>query len=358
MPKMMIMKYIILNDNLGLKKILDSELVNPNFFLNGRTPIKLATSLKNTEAVKLLMRYRCYPQNLNSPLHCAVKKGDFEAVKSLLDKHEYINDVFYDNGYTPLNLAVVSGFTQIVRLLLENGADADICSTDLFTPLHMAVRMKHKDIINLLLVFNANPNLEDCFRCTPLIHACAEGDIETCESLISYGADVNYITSAGDTALASGVDNNKLQIVRLLLDKGANSNTIFERGSKLYSIMEVVNYSKDVTRSLSAVIADVVLSKYKDLDGISKIGQEKNLAVIDSFHEYRYTASRCETELGMLSSVTINGVSLLSIYTQQLWHLVQGNSTLILYQKVINLEKSIFFYNYILENIVSIASNN
>ncbi|QRI43025.1 ankyrin repeat protein [Cheloniid poxvirus 1] len=358
MPRMMIMKSIILNDNLGLKKILDSGLVNPNFLLNGRTPIKLATSLKNTEAVKILMRYNCYPQNLNSPLHCAVKKGDFEAVKNLLNKHEYINNVFYDNGYTPLNLAVVSGFTQIARLLLENGADTDICSTDLFTPLHMAVRMKHKDMINLLLVFGANTNLEDCFRCTPLIHACAEGDVETCESLISYGADVDYITSAGDTALSSGVDNNKLNIVRLLLDKGANSNIIFERGSKFYSIMEVTDYSKDVTRSVSAIIADVVLSKHKDLDHISKIGQDKNLAVINNLHEYRCTASRCETELGILSRVTINGVSLLNIYTEELWHLVQGNSKIALYQKVIEIDRSIFFYNYILENIVSIASNN
>ncbi|ARF02846.1 SWPV1-287 [Shearwaterpox virus] len=358
MNKLTVMKSIILNDNTLLKNTLKSRLVDPNFLLNGKTPIAMAVNLKNTESVKLLMRHNCYPDNMNPPLHLAVKKGDLNEVQSLIDRGEYINNVLYENGYTPLNLAVASGFTQIVRLLLENGADPDICDTNLITPLHMAIRKKYKEIMNLLLIFNADPNLEDCYRCTPLIHTCVGGDYDACNSLISYGADVNFITSAGDTALRSSIDNNKAHIVRLLLDKEANCNILFECNFELCSIMEIVNRSEEITKSISAIIAAIVLSKYKDLDHISKVGKDKNLTAINNFWKFKYTASRCETELNILSQIMINGYSLLDIYNEKLWHLVQGNASVILYDRVLRIDKDICFYNYILENMVSMASKS
>ncbi|AAR83654.1 CNPV308 ankyrin repeat protein [Canarypox virus] len=353
MEETMIMKHIILNDNISLKKALDYGYTNPNFSLNGETPLRLATKLRNTEAVKILMRHVCYPENQHLPLHCAVKKGDIKEVKNLLDKKEYINNVFYEGGYTPLNLAVALGSKQIVRLLLENGADPDICSTDLLTPLHIAVRLNSKDIIDLLLTFNANPDLEDCFRCTPLIHAATGGYTDICSILINHGADINYVSSAGDNALLSAVDNNKLYTVKLLLDKGANSNVLLQSGPNIYGIMEVINYSGEVSMSVSVIIADIILSKYKYLDDLSKVGQCKNLAVIDNSNKYEFVVSKCKNELGIISNIVINGVSLLDIYNEKLWHLIQGDSKLIFFDKVIGLDKNISLYSYIIEKLAS-----
>jgi ankyrin repeat protein len=53
-------------------------------------------------------------------------------------------------GLTPLHEAALSGDGQIVRLLLDNGANADATSNDGITPLAIAVAEGHADTAALL----------------------------------------------------------------------------------------------------------------------------------------------------------------------------------------------------------------
>ncbi len=64
---------------------------------------------------------------------------------------------------------------------------------------------------------------------TPLCAAIVKGDIETVKKFIEYGADVNE-ASDGITPLMLAARFNKVEIVKLLLEKGAKVGTKDERG--------------------------------------------------------------------------------------------------------------------------------
>ncbi|CAG9983227.1 unnamed protein product [Clonostachys byssicola] len=93
----------------------------------------------------------------------------------------------------PLQLAVMSGNLQIVKLLLDNGFDVN------------------------------QPTLERLSR-TPLQRACELGNFQMVEYLLNQGAEVNAFpaVNGGGTALQLAAINGNVRVVRLLLDKEAN----------------------------------------------------------------------------------------------------------------------------------------
>jgi len=95
------------------------------------------------------------------------------------------------DGFTPLHLAAFFGQTATAAALLGRGAPADIVSeNDLGVhPLNSAVAGGHSEIVRLLLEHGADPDAPDRAGYTPL-HASAENDdLESTRLLIDAGAD-------------------------------------------------------------------------------------------------------------------------------------------------------------------------
>jgi ankyrin repeat protein len=61
-------------------------------------------------------------------------------------------------GYTPLHVACHFGQVNMVRFLLQHGADVDTSTTFGYTPLHQAAQQGHILVISLLLENKAKPN--------------------------------------------------------------------------------------------------------------------------------------------------------------------------------------------------------
>jgi ankyrin repeat protein len=58
-------------------------------------------------------------------------------------------------------MAAENGHTEVARLLLSNGADTILANKYLYTPLHLAARGSHLDLVKFLLEIGANPNSID-----------------------------------------------------------------------------------------------------------------------------------------------------------------------------------------------------
>ena len=56
----------------------------------------------------------------------AVKQGDRESVRAILESDDRLANQRDESGATPLHYATLNGHRQIVRLLLERGADINI----------------------------------------------------------------------------------------------------------------------------------------------------------------------------------------------------------------------------------------
>ncbi len=70
----------------------------------------------------------------------AISKGDSAALRLLLAMNASINFVL--NGTTPLHLAAEKGYSNIVQLLLDHGADPHALNAERKTPLEVALAKK------------------------------------------------------------------------------------------------------------------------------------------------------------------------------------------------------------------------
>jgi ankyrin repeat protein len=107
-----------------------------------------------------------------------------------------------DSGDTMLIEAVDSRDMPIIRALLRAGADLEAGSRS-GTALDVAAldRREDSEIVRLLLDAGADPNSLDNGGNTALIDACAWGNSETVRMLLAAGADPNRVTKDGSTAL-------------------------------------------------------------------------------------------------------------------------------------------------------------
>ncbi len=112
----------------------------------------------------------CFPK-FGTPLHVAASKGNLEVVKLLLQRGANINTA-NSAGNTPLHLAVLNGHKEIVEFLVEEKADINKMNNNGQTVLHCAVaRVDIKgitEIVEFLLHRGAAVDLPDNDGDTPL----------------------------------------------------------------------------------------------------------------------------------------------------------------------------------------------
>lgn len=166
------------------------------------------------------LRWRLTDTGSAPDIHHLVWKGDLDKVKSLLaEKPEEVNEKNIFN-WTPLHTAALAGHTDIVALLLANGARGDADDRG-ETPMHAAAAKGHKDIVELLLAAGMNPNCRNLARITPLHEAVIGGHKEVVELLIANGAEVNARDDTGNTPLWYVDEHGEKEIADLLRRHGA-----------------------------------------------------------------------------------------------------------------------------------------
>ena len=132
-----------------------------------------------------------------------------------------LNNIKDTNGETPLYLACENSHTELVKLLLEHGADANIKSEYGYTPLYRACDKDNTEVVKLLLEHGADVNSKDNYGNTLLYSACKNNNTELAKLLLEYGADVNNKNKYGGTLLYWACLKNNTELVKLLLDYGA-----------------------------------------------------------------------------------------------------------------------------------------
>ncbi|MEN6426655.1 MAG: ankyrin repeat domain-containing protein [Phycisphaerales bacterium] len=143
-------------------------------------------------------------------LHHAARQAHQELVKLLIEKGAEVNVVAGAGGETPLHAAVVCvyrdpvvkvGEKSVVRLLAAAGADLNAADADGATPLHRATSLGNARAVKHLLAAGANANARDCRGETPLHKAVLCDSVELLERLLARGGDVNAANQDGWTPL-------------------------------------------------------------------------------------------------------------------------------------------------------------
>ncbi len=123
-----------------------------------------------------------------------IRKNNYRKIYELLKK--YPNFIYEtENGFTPLHIACYYRNTEIIKLLLDHGADPNLCDDIGKNSMDYLFSKDNKYLsknVFLLLEYGANPNLI-INGLTILTHMCLLGDYETIELLLDYGACPNDV---------------------------------------------------------------------------------------------------------------------------------------------------------------------
>ncbi|XP_048583406.1 protein fem-1 homolog B [Nematostella vectensis] len=146
-----------------------------------------------------------------------------------------------DSVGTPLILAALNGYTEVVEVLLRHGlVDVEqTCTVCLdggtqaegVTALWAASYSGHVDIVALLLRFKADPNHTTASNSSPLRTACFWGWKEVAMCLIHGAADVNGVNSQGSSCLMAAAYNGHKELITALINKGALINSRDNKGN-------------------------------------------------------------------------------------------------------------------------------
>ena len=155
----------------------------------------------------------------------AVKKGDSNAVKLLLEQKASVN-VSEADGSTALHWAVESDDPAMIRLLLGAGADAKRANRYGMTPLHLAAVNGNAAVIRDLLDAGADPNAVLPEGETVLMTAARTGSAESLSLLLDRGAKVDARDKwYGESALMWASAENHGDAVSVLIARGAPADS-------------------------------------------------------------------------------------------------------------------------------------
>jgi ankyrin repeat protein len=162
----------------------------------------------------------------------AARQGRLEAVRALLDGGADVNKAGADNT-SPLLIAILNGHYDLASLLMERGADPNVADANGRTALYAAIDLRnvqwsqapapelpqatHFAMIERLLAAGADPAIKmtgkvghrgsfdmrwaDLKGGTAFSRAAWNGDIEVMRLLLEHGADPKVVTEKGETAL-------------------------------------------------------------------------------------------------------------------------------------------------------------
>ncbi len=151
----------------------------------------------------------------------ACSDGGIHAVHTIQDavsKGVNLNSID-STGKTLLLTASFYGHSDIVRLLIEKGADVNLRST--ITALMGASNRGHVDVVKILLERNAQLEARSENGMTALMFASQGGYANIVKLLLDKGANVNSKMEDGTTALKLASDKGYADVVTLLLQGGA-----------------------------------------------------------------------------------------------------------------------------------------
>jgi uncharacterized protein len=152
----------------------------------------------------------------------AINKNDINRVQKLIQQGVNVNELDA-NQDAPLVMAAYKGYTEIVKLLLEAGADIAAVDPDMkATALHAAAYAGRTEAAKLLIAYKIDIDKQGPYNGYTALHdAIWQNNIETAKVLIEAKANVKIKSKDGQTPLELARARNRKEIIALIEQKEA-----------------------------------------------------------------------------------------------------------------------------------------
>ncbi|MCC2647165.1 MAG: ank1u9 [Rickettsiaceae bacterium] len=182
----------------------------------------------------------------NFLLHYAAEGGNPDIAKNVIVNFELNVNSLDSKGFTPLHYAARFNKTEMVKLLLNEGANSTQGNKNFFTPIHEAAKLGYTEIMNILLEEHDMRQLKkvvDIYSCSPLHYAASHLQLDAVKILLgSNNPHINFDPKNKDT--------NEKDVLDYLLSKNyynAEEKITATEIAKL--ILPKMNFSSNNKRS-------------------------------------------------------------------------------------------------------------
>jgi ankyrin repeat protein len=239
-----------------------------------------------------------YNETLTKDLVAAATNWNVDSTRSLLARNANPNAL--DNDSTPLLMSVLmnmqisfeeassgtitgdqrsSETTEIVKLLLEAGANPNAMDKDGKLVLRAAFTRGDENIVSELIRAGASVNRTDSSVNSLIVNAAFCGNPKIIQLMLDAGADVNGPGKDGTTALLVSTYKNYPEISSLLIQKGANVNARLDVGTPL--LFAAAEGDIEIVKLLVEKGADVNAKDDKNNSPLSIAEERKYQQVVD-----------------------------------------------------------------------------
>lgn len=203
--------------------------------------LHVAVACGSGEAIRMLLAANNEYAFINglsthgTPLMCAARGGDVEIVRTLIDAGADVN-VVHEGQHTALMEACLTENDELVQVVLAAGAKPDASSRTGKTALLICVAMNQPRLTRALLQAGApvDANLGRSYHgSTVLMLAADRGNVAAMQVLLDYHADVHARDHNGHTALMRACAAGQADAVDALCEAGADVDRGFQGVSPL-----------------------------------------------------------------------------------------------------------------------------
>eukprot|EP01135_Chromosphaera_perkinsii_P005942 Nk52_evm10s373 gene=Nk52_evmTU10s373 len=223
-----------------MKCILEADAFIDPFDESNLTPLMLAASNDDSKHVDVLLEYGADPTIIDKMGRNAIHYTAFNVhttnAKFFAEDYPHFLDIQDVEGRTSLHLACALGNVPVILTYLKGGSDIDIQDNQGKTPLMISCIYGHKRAAHALIEHDALLDTRDRHGATAL-HYCARNNfIDLIKLLISKGADVTLPDNQGRIPISWAIQmchTNGLGLLGKTLD---GANIIDKAGSSLVHI--------------------------------------------------------------------------------------------------------------------------
>jgi ankyrin repeat protein len=193
----------------------------------GHTPLHLAAITGNVSAASKLIAagapLEIFDKDLRTPLCEAAKHGQRDVAAALLDAKANAEAQCRGLGLTPLHIAAGADASEVVKLLIERGANVNSLNVWHQTPLHQTAMEAPSGVgpAKLLILAHAELEVHDNRDYTPLLAGVGRGQADFVRVLLEAGANPNATLAAGSRSIDVAMAKNHPELVPLLREHGA-----------------------------------------------------------------------------------------------------------------------------------------
>lgn len=198
---------------------------------------------------------------LDTKLYKAVMDNKLTKVKDCITDGANVNTKDSLCDMPIIMNASMMGHADIVKELLNSGANIDTVDQWGYNSLLVAVQNKCCFVAELLIASGANVNHTNKQGETALMKCCCTDKIKTVESLIKAGADINAVNKSGQTAFDYAMQTFNTGAMKLLVEAGMDISIRNSLGQSPTDVLRTLVYKNSRVYQLANELDDIFINK-------------------------------------------------------------------------------------------------